>query len=96
VVVYDWYKHSAWMNFYLLPFRGFVFIKNRLLGLLSKLLGKGEPAKRLYFYAHTYSYFRENLPPFKLAVWRSLSVPFMRYYIHPALFGKKILNWILY
>ncbi len=94
VVVYDWYKHSIWMNIYLLPFRGFVFIKNRLLNLFGKILGKGEPAKRLYFYAHTYSYFKENLPPFKLAVWRSLSVPFMRYYIHPALFGKQILAWI--
>jgi ubiquinone/menaquinone biosynthesis C-methylase UbiE/uncharacterized protein YbaR (Trm112 family) len=94
VVVYDWYKHSAWMNFYLLPFRGFVFIKNRLLSLFSRLLGKAEPSKRLYFYAHTYTYFRENLPPFKLAVWRSLSVPFMRYYIHSAFFGKQILSWV--
>ena len=94
VVVYDWYKHSPWMNLYMLPFRGFVFIKNRLFSIISKLLGKGEPQKRLYFYAHTYTYFKQNLPPFKLAVWRTLSVPFMRYYIHPALFGKQILSWI--
>lgn len=94
VVVYDWYKHSSWMNVCMLPFRGFVFIKNRLLSLINKLLGKAEPQKRLYFYAHNYDYFKQNLPPFKLAVWRTLSVHFMRYYIHQALFGKQILNWV--
>lgn len=94
VVVYDWFKHSPWMNFSLLPFRGFVFIKNRLIRFLSKILGKGEPQKRLYFYAHNYNYFKQNLPPFKLAVWRTLSVPFMRYYIHPGLYGKQLLDRI--
>ena len=94
VVVYDWFKHSPWMNICLLPFRAFVFIKNRLLSLFAKLTRQNEPQKRLYFYAHNYTYFKQNLPPFKLAVWRSLSVPFMRYYIHPSLFGKQILSWV--
>jgi ubiquinone/menaquinone biosynthesis C-methylase UbiE/uncharacterized protein YbaR (Trm112 family) len=94
VVVYDWFKHSPWMNIALLPFRGVVFIKNRILSLLGKTFGKGAPQKRLYFYAHTLNYFRKHLPPFKLAVWRSLSVPFMRYYIHQGLGGKKILDRI--
>ncbi|WP_276359329.1 class I SAM-dependent methyltransferase [Daejeonella sp. H1SJ63] len=94
VVVYDWYKHSQWMNFFLLPFRAFVFLKNRILSLSAKISGGEAPKKRLYFYAHTYKFFSEQLPPFKLAVWRSLSVPFMRYYIHSGLFGKQILNWV--
>lgn len=49
----------------------------------------------LYFYAHPYEYFKQNLPmPFKLACWRSISVPFMKVYTHSALFGKQILDKI--
>jgi SAM-dependent methyltransferase/uncharacterized protein YbaR (Trm112 family) len=95
VVVYDWYKHSLWMNIWLLPFRGFEFIRQRLKRVFSRLSGSGEPTKMLYFYAHPYSYFKQNLPfTFKVAVWRSVSVPFMKVYIHSWLFGKSILNWI--
>ncbi|MDR3714458.1 MAG: class I SAM-dependent methyltransferase [Puia sp.] len=94
VVVYDWYKHSPWMNFWLLPFRGFVFIKNRILDTFGKMTGTKGAERRLYFYAHTPEYFKENLPPYQLKVWRTVSVPFMRYYIHPWLGGKKILDWL--
>jgi len=92
VVVYDWFKHSPWMNFWMLPFRGFVFIKNRILDGFGKLTGTKGAERRLYFYAHTPEYFRKNLPPYELKVWRSLSVHFMRYYIHPWFFGKQILE----
>lgn len=93
VVVYDWYKHSPWMNITLLPFRGVEFIRNRLKRLFSIAAGKGEPPKMLYFHAHTYKYFKDNLGiPFTLACWRSVSVPFMKTYLHKALFGKKLLN----
>jgi ubiquinone/menaquinone biosynthesis C-methylase UbiE len=94
VVVYDWYKHSSWMNFWLLPFRGALFIKNRIANLFRKISGSRKENKMLYFYAHNYEYFKNNLPPFKLKVWRSVSVPFMKGYIHSWLFGKQILNWI--
>jgi ubiquinone/menaquinone biosynthesis C-methylase UbiE/uncharacterized protein YbaR (Trm112 family) len=94
VVVYDWYKHSPWMNFWLLPFRGAVFIKNRIGDAFRKIGGSKTQHKMLYFYAHNYDYFKNNLPPFKLKVWRSVSVPFMKAYIHPWLFGKQILNWL--
>lgn len=94
VVVYDWYKHSVWMNFGLLPFRGVVFIKNRIADAFRKISGSKEQHKMLYFYAHNYEYFQKNLPPFELKVWRSISVPFMKSYIHSWFFGKRILNWI--
>ncbi len=94
VVVYDWYKHSTWMNIWMLPFRGFVFIKNRIMDTVGKLLGVKGAERRLYFYAHKPSFFREQLPPYQLKVWRSLSVHFMRYYIHSWLFGKQILDWV--
>lgn len=94
VVVYDWYKHSPWMNFWLLPFRGVVYIKNRIGDVFRKISGSKTQHKMLYFYAHNYDYFKNNLPPFKLKVWRSVSVPFMKGYIHSWLFGKQILNWL--
>ena len=94
VVVYDWFKHSYWMNFWMLPFRSFVFVKNRVLDTFGKIFGRKGAERRLYFYAHTPEYFKQHLPPHQLKVWRSLSVHFMRYYIHPWLFGKQILNWV--
>jgi SAM-dependent methyltransferase/uncharacterized protein YbaR (Trm112 family) len=94
VVVYDWYKHSPWMNFWLLPFRGVVFIRNRTRDLFKRMTGSKTEDKMLYFYAHNYQYLKTHLPPFKLKVWRSVSVPFMKAYIHPWLFGKQILDWL--
>lgn len=95
VVVYDWYKHSPWMNLTLLPFRGVEFIRNRLKSFVSKAAGKGEPAKMLYFHAHNYDYFKQQLKiPFKLVCWRSISVPFMKTYLHEGLGGKKLLDKI--
>ncbi len=95
VIVYEWFKHSPWMNFWLLPFRGITFIKNRITRLISRFNKQKQPNKLLYFYAHPYKYFKTNLDfPFKVAVWRSVSVPFMRIYIHKYLMGKKILNWL--
>ena len=95
VIVYEWFKHSLWMNFWLLPFRGATFIKNRIARLFNKITGKGSPKKMLYFHAHPYEYFKTNLPfDFQLKVWRTVSVPFMKVYIHKSLFGKQILNWL--
>lgn len=98
VVVYDWYKHSILINVTLVPFRAFEFFKHRIKTLFAEAAGKGKPQKMLYFYAHPYEYFIKNMPmPFKLAVWRSVSVPFMRVYLHLFLFGKQLLkllwNW---
>jgi ubiquinone/menaquinone biosynthesis C-methylase UbiE/uncharacterized protein YbaR (Trm112 family) len=94
IVVYEWFKHSLWMNIGLLPFRGFVYIKNRIKDSFAKLGGKKKAERVLYYYAHSPQYFENKLPPYQLKVWRSLSVHFMRYYIHPWLGGKQILNWI--
>ncbi|HEY0680523.1 MAG TPA: class I SAM-dependent methyltransferase, partial [Chitinophagaceae bacterium] len=94
VVVYEWFKHSPWMNFWMLPFRGVVFIKNRIMDSMARLAGKKAADRRLYFYAYDQAYFQKNLPPFKLKVWRTLSVHFMRYYLHSWLFGKRILDWV--
>jgi ubiquinone/menaquinone biosynthesis C-methylase UbiE/uncharacterized protein YbaR (Trm112 family) len=94
VIVYDWFKHSPWMNFWMLPFRSVVYIKNRTLNAFGKAFGTKGAEKLLYFHAHKPDYFEKNLPPYQLKVWRSLSVHFMRYYIHSWLFGKQILAWV--
>ena len=92
VVVYDWFKHSSWMNTWLFPFRALMFARNRVVRTLGKVAAARLTTGRLYFYAHTLDYFQKHLPPFRLRVWRSLSVPFLRYYIHPWFFGKQILD----
>ncbi len=94
VVVYDWYKHSRWMNVWLLPFRGFVFVKNRVTEVAQVVFSGKSQKGRLYFYAHTPRFFRKHLPSFELKVWRSVSVPFLHYYVHSGLLGKKLLRWI--
>lgn len=95
VVVYDWYKHSPWMNISLLPFRGIEFIRNKVKNIFSRASGMGDAPKMLYFYAHPFEYFKKNLPiPFKLRVWRSISVPFMKTYIHEGMNGRKLLQRI--
>ena len=95
MVVYDWYKHSPWMNMSLLPFRGVEFIRHRLRGMAAKAAGKDKASKNLYFFAHPYEYFKKHLDiPFKLVSWRSVSVPFMKVYTHSWFFGKKILEKI--
>jgi ubiquinone/menaquinone biosynthesis C-methylase UbiE len=94
VVVYEWFKHSSWMNFWMFPFRAFVFIKNRIADGIARIFGKKDAGRRLYYYAHSQEYMRKHLPPYKLVVWRSLSVHFMRYYLHSWLFGKQLLDWV--
>ncbi|MEP6675796.1 MAG: methyltransferase domain-containing protein [Ferruginibacter sp.] len=95
VVVYDWYKHSPWMNITLLPFRGVEYIRHRLRDLFTKASGKDKASRMLYFHAHNYEYFKKNLGvPFKLVCWRAISVPFMKVYAHSWFFGKQLLNAI--
>lgn len=94
VVVYDWFKHSIWMNLALLPFRAFVYLKNRVVRSIQRLRGDDVRGGRLYFFAHRYDFLRKNLPPFRLYVWRSVSVPFLKYYVHRWLFGRRFLRWL--
>jgi ubiquinone/menaquinone biosynthesis C-methylase UbiE len=94
VIVYEWFKHSPWMNFWLVRSRGWMFVKNRVSRLFGKL-SSSSPKKLLYFHAHSYEYIKANLPfAFRLAVWRTINVPFMKAYIHGWFFGKQILDWL--
>ena len=66
---------------------GICLLRNRAAGVFRKVAGSKDDGKMLYFYAHDYEYMKKNLPPFQLKVWRSVSVPWMKVYIHSWLGG---------
>ena len=52
---------------------------------------------KLYFYAHNYKWIKKNLSTIDsmdIYVWRSVSVNFLKTYIHKWFFGKQILDMI--
>jgi len=52
---------------------------------------------QLYFHAHSYQWYREEVKGSfncDIASWRSVSVPFMKRYVHDRLFGKWLLSFI--
>ena len=72
-----------------------------LLTLLNKIgtaITKSKTdSPKLYFYAHNYKWIKENLSTFDsmdIYVWRSVSVSFLKTYVHKWLFGKQILDMI--
>ena len=95
VIVYRWGKYSPMM----LLLTPQVYLKkaiNRLKITISKNDTK-QIQPKLYFYTHNYRWIIRNLSPtmsLKLFVWRSVSVPFLRSYIHERFWGKKILSLI--
>lgn len=104
-VVYTWGdKYSLFMNLALIYIKVWMAIQKigRIFKLILEKL-KILPAKKiisenpvLYFHAFPYGHFNNTNWDFKLDiyVWRSISVPFSKIYIHPFLGGKKILKMI--
>ncbi len=88
VIIYSWGRHSLLMNILLLPWKVLSLLKKTCL-----------PTKQqaLYFYAHNYRWFCEKIQAkyqTQLFSWRSVNVPFLKKYIHPALMGGCILKGI--
>jgi ubiquinone/menaquinone biosynthesis C-methylase UbiE/uncharacterized protein YbaR (Trm112 family) len=98
VVVYHWGDYSLAMNIFMFHYQAARLFR-KVLRMVFK--STGSPASsnepKLYFYAHRYSWFTsQSWPlPFELVPWRSVSVPFLKFYIHPRLFGRQFLNLIL-
>lgn len=92
VIVYEWGRHSYLVNLFVLPYK----IKTHLDKWLLKLAPKLRVQPDIYFHAFNQGYFSEDKLGFKLKtyVWRSISVPFMKMYIHKSFFGKQLLNLI--
>jgi SAM-dependent methyltransferase/uncharacterized protein YbaR (Trm112 family) len=85
VVVYGWGPHSFLMNLLMVPYF-----------LLKRLLRKGAEAEtsELYFHHHKPAWFRKEIKRqcrARLAVWRSVSVAFLRRVIHEKAFGRQLL-----
>jgi len=95
VIVYSWGKYSLLMNICLFPIKFFTLLK-----IIIQTVYRGNSSiheKELYFQPHTYRWFKKNIQTqfeCKLVNWRSVSVPFIKTYIHGHLFGKRILKLI--
>lgn len=92
VVVYSWGSRSLLMNVLLLPFKAYALLKKIYKSTLSP---DNAANTTLYFYAHSYRWFCEEIKnkySTQLYSWRSLNVPFMKIFIHPALGGRWILK----
>jgi ubiquinone/menaquinone biosynthesis C-methylase UbiE len=106
-VVYSW-PNSKLLKWPLYPRRIKKNIRRRIQKFgsrIKKILGwKTRPKTSLqasvpetpYHYTYDQAYFENNLGgiKFEIVVWRSVSVPFLRMYIHPHLFGAAILREI--
>ncbi len=98
VVVYTWGNRSPLMAIALAPFLP-LKIGKRILKLLAGGPLRSAPpvtgGPQLYFHPHSRNYLKKHLgreTPFDTVVWRSLSVPFMKSYVHRWLFGREFLR----
>jgi len=92
LIIYEWGRYSHLINLFVLPYK-----LNNHLNKLFKVFNPNNLAQPdIYFHAFNRGYFNERKLGFKLKtfVWRSISVPFMKIYIHKWLFGKSLLKMI--
>jgi ubiquinone/menaquinone biosynthesis C-methylase UbiE len=93
IVVYSWGNSSLLMNLTIGPLRlVYQLLKWFRQRFSSRKRNEDEPS--LYFHAYSWRWFLEQNWGFDLEIysWRSLNQSFMRYFIHPFLFGKQILE----
>lgn len=100
IVIYDWGKHSLAMNITDLPYK----VISKLRELYRSTLNRSERTNTnnsqptLYYYPHSYKWAIEQAKKLNIDInifsWRSVSVFFMRSYIHQWLWGKQILKLI--
>ena len=92
VIVYEWGKHSHLINLFVLPYK----IKTHVEKWVLKVAPKLRVQPDIYFHAYKHGFFSKERLGFEIKtfVWRSISVPFMKMYIHKFFFGKQLLNLI--
>jgi ubiquinone/menaquinone biosynthesis C-methylase UbiE len=94
VIVYSWFYRSVLMNICLLPVQLYR-IARHLAGKIYVRLFKSKP--RLYFYAHSYKWFKTKFSfsnQIEIYSWSSINKYFLNIYIHSKLGGKRLLKWI--
>jgi SAM-dependent methyltransferase len=106
VVVYSWGSHSQAMRWLRGPMRParWALRRRRLAGAggndgdaYDAPEAVRPPEFKTYTYKHDYRWVKrhlQDLPCFEVRVWRSVSTVFLRTFIHPAAFGRAILNAI--
>ena len=99
VIVYNWGDHALLMNLLSWPLKIIAF-PGRLVRYVRRCVAAGGASRQaaqvpgLYFHAHNLRWFEANVKPevpYRIFVWRSLSVGFLKGYIHAALGGKRLL-----
>ena len=93
ILIYSWGRRSHLNNFLVLPQKVWRKVKT-FFQRATKY--SGYDPDLLYFHAHPRSYFTKERLGFEpdLKVWRLISVPVQKFWIHGALGGKAILRWI--
>jgi SAM-dependent methyltransferase/uncharacterized protein YbaR (Trm112 family) len=106
-VVYSW-SNSSLMKVFLFPrrvqkiFRNFIGkVKSVIKKIIrwkskSQVVVKSSAPENPYHHTFDYRYITEQLADLNIAIfpWRSVGVPFMKIYIRPKFFGKKIMDWV--
>lgn len=99
VVIYHWGDHSLLMNVSLFPYHVFRALRRLFRSVQSRLIpvgGSTEP--KLYFYAHNYQWVTHQLGDLnpEIVSWRSVSMEFLKFFIHDWFFGRQILRAIFW
>ena len=106
-IVYSW-SNSSLMKVFLFPrrlqkaFRNFIGkVKSVIKKIIrwkgkSQIVVKSNAPENPYHHTFDYWYITKKLADLNIAIfpWRSVGVPFMKIYIHPNFFGRKIMDLV--
>jgi SAM-dependent methyltransferase len=97
-VVYNWGWHAWLMHVLLAPLQAARLVQRMLKAARWRRAEAGGSAAGLglYFYAHSYGWFRQQAFPFAWEIhpWRSLHTHASRVYAHEGLGGRALLRWV--
>lgn len=86
-VIYSWGRRSLLMNLLMFPMK--------MASLFKRLVASKHSGPSLYFHAHSYEWYRQNIErqfACKLYSWRSVNVPFLKFFVHDKLGGRAMLK----
>lgn len=99
IIIYHWGDHSLLMNVCLFPYHIFRALRKIFRLVQSRLMQTRESIEpKLYFHAHNYQWVTNHLGDLnpEIVSWRSVSLEFLKFFIHEWLFGRKILQFIFW
>lgn len=101
-IVYSWGEHSSLMKLLVNPLLYLRYLPGRIARFPFRWMRKRrrpvvvESGPQLYGFRFDYEWFasRNWGFPLEVKVWRSVSVPFLRLYVHRLLLGGYLLRWV--